>query len=260
MAHEQQRPRELDEQLLEQVERLDVEVVRRLVEHEQVERRVNSRASSSRLRSPPDSARDRRARAIGAKEKVLRGSRARACARRRPATKSAPSATLSNTLRSGSSCSRSWSKYAISSPVPRRIVPASGVELAEQQTEQRRLAGAVRADQADAVAAHDRRREVAHDRALAAREAHVARLDDEPPRALGLLRLQLHRCRRARAARSARRAAPRARARALRCACAAPGFPCGSTPLPSRASCRTPPTRFASACERGFLALAGSVS
>ena len=38
VAHEQQRPSRLDQQLLEQVERLDVEIVRRLVEHEQVER------------------------------------------------------------------------------------------------------------------------------------------------------------------------------------------------------------------------------
>ena len=54
-----------------------------------------------------------------------------------------------------------------------RIVPAVGRELAEQQAEQRRLARAVRADQADAVAAHDRRAEVVTIGAIAAREAHV---------------------------------------------------------------------------------------
>ena len=41
--------------------------------------------------------------------------------------------------------------------MPSRIVPESGVQLAEQEAEQRRLAGAVRADEADAIAAHDRR-------------------------------------------------------------------------------------------------------
>jgi hypothetical protein len=56
VADQQQRARELDQQLLEQLQRLDVEVVGRLVEHQHVGGRVNSRASSSRLRSPPDSA------------------------------------------------------------------------------------------------------------------------------------------------------------------------------------------------------------
>ena len=41
------------------------------------------------------------------------------------------------------------------------------LQLAEDQLEQRRLAGAVRADQADLVAAQDRRREVADDRRFA---------------------------------------------------------------------------------------------
>src|SRR5205814_1251575 len=50
------------------------------------------------------------------------------------------------------------------------------------------------------------------------------------------------RCRSARGARSAPRAALRARARAPRCVSGAPGFPCGSTPPPSPACGRTRPT------------------
>ena len=71
MAHHQQRARELQQQLLEQVERLDIEIVRRLVEHEHVERsREESReeqaialASGQRTYGRPC--------AIGRKEKVL---------------------------------------------------------------------------------------------------------------------------------------------------------------------------------------------
>src|SRR4051794_37340743 len=59
--------------------------------------------------------------------------------------------------------------------------PSVGLQLAEQEAEECRLAGAVRADEADAIAAGDRRAEVAHDLAVAVREAHSFRLDDEPP-------------------------------------------------------------------------------
>ncbi len=51
----------------------------------------------------------------------------------------------------------------MSRPLPSVTVPASGGELAGQQAEQRRLAGAVRPDDADPVAAQDAGREVADD-------------------------------------------------------------------------------------------------
>ena len=56
MADEQDRPLIFDQEAFQQLQRLDVEVVGRLVEHQQVRwLRVNSLASSSRLRSPPES-------------------------------------------------------------------------------------------------------------------------------------------------------------------------------------------------------------
>jgi chloramphenicol 3-O-phosphotransferase len=55
VADQEQRARVVLQQLLEQFQRLDVEVVGRLVEHQHVGRRANRRASSRRLRSPPDS-------------------------------------------------------------------------------------------------------------------------------------------------------------------------------------------------------------
>ena len=51
--------------------------------------------------------------------------------------------------------------------VPRRTRAAVRRELAEDEFDQRRLAGAVRADQAEAIAAHDAHGKVANDGAVA---------------------------------------------------------------------------------------------
>jgi len=61
------------------------------------------------------------------------------------------------------------------------------LEVAQQEAQQRRLARSVRPDDADAVAAHDRRGEVPDDGPLAIREADVLGLEDQPARTLGLL-------------------------------------------------------------------------
>src|SRR4051812_33542030 len=71
--------------------------------------------------------------------------------------------------------------------------PGVGCKLAEQQTKQRGFSGTVRTDEPDAIAAHDRRAEVANDRAIAVREAHIPRFDDELSGTLCLLCLQLDR-------------------------------------------------------------------
>ena len=55
VGDEQDRARERLERRLERLAALEVEVVRRLVEHEQVRARGDDAASDSRRRSPPDS-------------------------------------------------------------------------------------------------------------------------------------------------------------------------------------------------------------
>ena len=157
-------------------------------------------------------------------------------------TQSLPGLMVSASVASGSSCARIWSKYATCELACRGArVPASGCELAEDQLEQRGLAGAVRADEADLVAAQDAR---ARSRRRSARVA-VA-LDD-------VLAARRRACRERSPASTAsstwpsalapRRAlagaAARAAARGPRCACAAPRRPCGSRPPPARAACRT---------------------
>ncbi len=72
--------------------------------------------------------------------------------------------------------------------------PGPGLEAAEQELEQRRLARAVGADDPHLVAPHDRGGQVADDRrepslALAVAEADALGLDDQAARAVGLLDL-----------------------------------------------------------------------
>src|SRR5690606_23675031 len=66
------------------------------------------------------------------------------------------------------------------------------LQVAQQQLEQRRLAAAIGADQADAVAAQDGGGEIAHQRAIAERERYVLRLDDLLPRGAGLRGVHAH--------------------------------------------------------------------
>ena len=106
VADDEQRPRELEQQLLEQIERLDVEIVRRLVEHEQVERAREQPREQQAVSLAARQRAHRRARAIGREEKILEIAE-HVLAILADLDESAPSAMLSNTVRSGSSCSRS---------------------------------------------------------------------------------------------------------------------------------------------------------
>ena len=63
--------------------------------------------------------------------------------------------------------------------MPSLTVPAVGLEFAEDQLQQRRLACAVRADQAETVAAQDAQVEIADDVALAVRLADALQFGDE---------------------------------------------------------------------------------
>ena len=66
-----------------------------------------------------------------------------------------------------------------------------GLELAQQQAQHGRLAAAVRPEDADAIAAHDRGVEPAHDRALAIAETQPATTHDHAARTLGFDHLAL---------------------------------------------------------------------
>ena len=138
--------------------------------------RANSRASSSRDRSPPDkrcrpaprSARDRTG--------IPSDSPGRASCAPRTSIQSPPSASTSRTRLSGDISLRCWSMTMPRSVLACVTVPSSGFNLAGQQLEQRGLAGAVGADQADPVAALDAQGEVLDDRAVAERLGdHVRR-------------------------------------------------------------------------------------
>ena len=153
----EQRAGELEQQLLEQVERLDVEIVRRLVEHEQVERPREQPREQQPIALAARQRAHRRARAIGREEKVLQvAEHVLARCRRRSIEVGAVGDAVEHAalriellaqlievrdLEAGAEADRA------------RV----GRELAEQEAKQRRLARAVRADQADAIAAHDRR-------------------------------------------------------------------------------------------------------
>src|SRR5262249_31494770 len=67
-----------------------------------------------------------------------------------------------------------------------------GWQFTEEQPEERRLTRAVRANEANAIAAHDRRRETASDGTIAVREADVACVDHQLPRSFGFLGLQTY--------------------------------------------------------------------
>ena len=117
------------------------------------------------------------------------------------------------------------------------------LQLAEDQLQQRRLAGAVRADQADLVAAQDRRGEVLDDRALSPTprveaHRHVLQLGDDLAARHARVGLEADPAERLapRRALRAQRLQPLRRGR--RCACAAPRRPCAPRPPPAPAACR----------------------
>ena len=140
---------------------------------------------------------------------------------------------VSASVASRSSRLRIWSKYATSSLAAQAHRAGGRCQLAEDQLQQRGLAGAVRADQADLVAAQDRGAEVLDDHACAASPKRRPRR----PGAARRRSCRWARRRRARAApgracRGAARAASRSSAAARcgrRCACGAPRRPCASS-------------------------------
>src|SRR4051794_38103622 len=59
-----------------------------------------------------------------------------------------------------------------------------GLQLAEEEAEERRLSRSIRPDESNAIAARDRRREVPHDQPITVRERHALRLGHQPARSL----------------------------------------------------------------------------
>ena len=168
MADEEHRAGIRLQQLLEQLERVDVEVVGRLVEDEHVGRQR-------------EQAREQHAVALAARERAQR----RVGARRREqevgevAHHVLPAARRLDPLAAGADGVGERRVEVERAPhlVEVRDLDARALahrargrlELAEDELQERRLAGAVRADQADLVAAQDRRGEVVDDDARLAR-------------------------------------------------------------------------------------------
>ena len=158
VAHDEQRSGELEQQLLEQVERLDVEIVRRLVEHEQVERSREQPREQQPVSLAARQRAHRRARAVGREEKILQI--AVHVLRRDPRD-------LDEVRAVGDAVEHALLGIELLAQLVevRDLEPGAEAnrsrrrrKLAEQEAEQRRLAGAVGTDEADAVAARDRRR------------------------------------------------------------------------------------------------------
>ena len=160
MAHDDERSTEFEQQLLEQIECLDVEIVRRLVEHEQVE-------------GPREQAREKQAISFAARQRAHR--RSGALWRKKkilqiPVYVLARAANLDEVRAVGDAVEHALIGIELLAKLIEVCELDSGSEsnrsrrrreLAEQKTDQRRLAGTVGTDQTDAITASDRRGEVA---------------------------------------------------------------------------------------------------
>ena len=123
-------------------------------------------------------------------------------------TVSLPSSTVSATVRLGIELLALLIEVGDLQPRAAADRARVRLQLADEQPQQRRLAGSVRPDQADAIAAQDPLRIVADDRHAAERLADVFRLEHQPARRLGWRRSPSGPGRCARAGRRAPRAAP----------------------------------------------------
>ena len=120
--------------------------------------RVNRRASSRRFRSPPDSALHRRARPLGREEEIAQV----AVDVARPAVDGHHVVAVADRVEHGPVGVELLALLVVVGDLHVGAAPDLArirLQLAEQQPQQRRLAGAVGADEPDAVAAHDAGRE-----------------------------------------------------------------------------------------------------
>ena len=152
MAHQQQRARELQQQLLEQVERLDVEVVGRLVQHQHVGRLGEEPGQQQPVPLAAGQRPHRRARPLRREEEVLQVAE--------DVLARAADLHEVGAVRDAVEHGRVRIELLAQLVEVRDLeagaladAPAVRRELAEQQAEQGGLARAVGADEPDAVAA-----------------------------------------------------------------------------------------------------------
>ena len=150
MAHQQQRALEVEQHRLEQLERLDVEVVGRLVEHQQVERPREEPRQQQPVALAARQHAHRGARAFRRKEKVLQVAHHMLAG----AVDLDVLGAVADVLQHGAIGIELLAQLVEVGDLeigPEPDAAGVGDELAEQQPEQRRLPAAVRPDQADAI-------------------------------------------------------------------------------------------------------------
>ena len=192
VRHQQHRAGIVVDHLFQQIERFEIEIVGRLVEHQQV-RRFGQRA---RQREPAALAagqrRDRRSGLLRREQEILHVADDVA---RLPADEHRVAAPAGQRV-----AHRRIRIERLAALVERRHLQVDAErdlalvrrELAGQHLQQRRLAGAVRSDQPDAVAALDADREVAHDRRVAEALRDALRLGHQLAGQLRLAHRDLH--------------------------------------------------------------------
>ena len=195
MAHDEDGARVGEDRVLEEVERLGVEVVRRLVEHEHVAR---TREEAGEEEAGALAAREvlhRLTDAIGLEEEVGEIRHHVTALPLELDDVRAVRHALHDRLVGveggvqGVEPDRGEVRAAADGAGERR-------QLAQQRPQERRLPAAVRPHEADAVAAHDEEVETSDDRRRAVTGRQALRLEDEPPGAVGFGDRELDRARR----------------------------------------------------------------
>ena len=173
MAHQQQRAGKLAHQFLEQLQRVDVEVVGRLVHHQQVGGTREQSRQQQAVAFAAGQRRGRRAQLLRAEQEIpeVAGHVARL------AVDDDVIAAVGDVFHHRALELQLRALLVVVGDLEPRAAPEHArcrLDLPQQQPDQRALAGAVRADDADAVAAHDRQIDVAQHRATA--ELHAGAL------------------------------------------------------------------------------------
>lgn len=191
VAHKQQRARVFLQRLLEQFERFHVEVVRRLIEHEQV-------------RGLREQAREQQPVALAAREHAHRGAGASGREQEVLQIRGHVPATIARPDPVGTRADGIRDR-AIGIELRAQLVEVGdaklragahgagvGRQFTEHQPQQRCLAGTVRADDPDAIATQDAQRQVPHDWPRPEADAHVVEFDDEPAGAIARVEREAH--------------------------------------------------------------------
>ncbi len=191
MADQEDRAGIVLQPLLEQLEGVDVEVVGRLVEDQHVGRQREQPRQQQAVALAARERAHRRVRALGGKQEVAEVAHHMLAA----AGGLDPLAARADRVgQRGIQRQRAAHLVEVRHLQPRaQPHPARArLQLAEDQPQQRGLAGAVGADQPDLVAAQDRRIEALDDAAPAKAQRHLAQLGDHAPAAHAGVDLEPH--------------------------------------------------------------------